>query len=474
MMGAERKENAKLFYYDFSLEERIPEDHILRRVNELVDFGFVRRIVARHYGYNGHVSEDPIVIVKLMFLLFFERVKSERELMRVLPMRLDWLWFLNMELDSTIPHHSVLSKARRRWGREVFEELFIAVVEQCVAHDLVEGSKIHLDGSLVDADASRDKVGKQSLRRIYRNEEMKLSGIEVRKERKVVSRTDPDAVVVRKGRRDEARPRYKNHRAVDDRKGVITAVRTSAADRSEPHEVPALIKGHEESTGKRVRTVVGDHQYGTNENYRFCGKRKIRCHLGDVKTTSPANKELYGLEDFDYEAQEDRYRCPAGNYLKRYRTKSVEAEGFADYRMPGKSCQSCSHKSRCTTSKYRRRLKVPLERELVERGRAEATSWEAEQSRRRRKHLIEGSFGDAANSHHFKRARWRGLNKQRIQDLLVAVCQNVRILCSQTVLPPVESNDSYRKGEKVAFFGPIRRWIEHFYRTLSLPRWQTS
>ena len=107
MLGPQKKPTEKLFYYNLSLEKRIPQDHILRRVAEVIDFGFVRRKVAQYYGYNGHKSEDPIVIMKLMFLLFFEDVKSERELLRTLPMRLDWLWFLGLDLDSEGPHPSV-------------------------------------------------------------------------------------------------------------------------------------------------------------------------------------------------------------------------------------------------------------------------------------------------------------------------------------------------------------------------------
>lgn len=116
MMGRQKKRAEKLFYCGFRLEERIPGDHLLRRIEEAVDFGFVRRSVGETYGYNGHESEDPIVIVKLMLLLFLEGVKSERELMRVLPMRLDWLWFLELDLDSEVANHSVLSKARARGG----------------------------------------------------------------------------------------------------------------------------------------------------------------------------------------------------------------------------------------------------------------------------------------------------------------------------------------------------------------------
>jgi transposase len=115
MMGvhAERKE---LFSYQVDLERRVRADHPLRAIRRTVDFGFGRQAVAHCYGCNGHVSADPEVIVKLMFLLFLDNVKSERELRRMLPERLDHLWFLGFGLDDEAPDHSVLSKARARWG----------------------------------------------------------------------------------------------------------------------------------------------------------------------------------------------------------------------------------------------------------------------------------------------------------------------------------------------------------------------
>lgn len=84
----------------------------------------------------------------------------KRELVRRLPERLDWLWFLGYGLDDEAPNHSVLSKARARWGGELFEELFVRTVQQCVEAGLVDGTKVHLDGSRIDADASRDSVVK--------------------------------------------------------------------------------------------------------------------------------------------------------------------------------------------------------------------------------------------------------------------------------------------------------------------------
>ena len=82
------------------------------------------------FEYNGNESVDPAIILKLMFLLFWDNIRSERELIRMLPERLDYLWFLGYGLDDGVPDHSVLSKARRKWGPEVFESLFIRSVRQ--------------------------------------------------------------------------------------------------------------------------------------------------------------------------------------------------------------------------------------------------------------------------------------------------------------------------------------------------------
>src|ERR1700736_717972 len=142
MMG-ERDPQKQLWSYQVNLDQRVRSDHPLRRINETLELDFVRREVAKFYGTKGNVSEDPVVIMKMMLLLFVDSVRSERELMRIIPERLDYMWFLGYGLDDTIPNHSVLSKARKRWGQEVFVAVFSRVVAQCVRAGLVEGTKIH-------------------------------------------------------------------------------------------------------------------------------------------------------------------------------------------------------------------------------------------------------------------------------------------------------------------------------------------
>jgi len=97
-----------------NLEKRVRINHPLRRVKAVVDFSFVREEVAHRYGHKGNESVPPEVIMKMMFLLFFDDIKSERELMELIGERLDYLWFLDYGLDEKVPDHSVLSKARAR------------------------------------------------------------------------------------------------------------------------------------------------------------------------------------------------------------------------------------------------------------------------------------------------------------------------------------------------------------------------
>ena len=315
----------ELFNYGVDLDRRVRSDHPLRAIRAAVDFSFVRQEVAGCYGYNGNQSIDPEVILKLMFLLFCDNVKSERELMRMLPERLDYLWFLGYGLDDEVPDHSVLSKARTRWGREVFERLFVRTVEQCARAGLVAGGKLHLDGSLVDANASKDSVVRSSpelmaaLKRAYAVEERKLDGALGDPDYQPVnqtlcSATDPDAPCIRHKYGGESRPRYKHHRAVDDRCGVITAVVTTAGDVPEPTQTLPLVAQHERNTGAAIATVVADQQYGTVATYRELQHRAIATHMAPMRS-GHTDRDLIPREQFVYDAPGDVYTCPAGHTL---------------------------------------------------------------------------------------------------------------------------------------------------------------
>jgi transposase len=183
MMGHQPDYQSNLFVTGFNFEKHIRKDHPLRKIDKKIDFDFIYKEVKDTYGQKGNVSVPPPVILKMMLLLVLYNVRSERELMTTIPERLDWLWFLGYDLDDEIPNHSVLSKARARWGVAAFKSFFERIVYQCVQQGLVDGRKLFTDTSLIDADASNNSAHKleKSLSKGYKRLEKRLDEIKVSK-----------------------------------------------------------------------------------------------------------------------------------------------------------------------------------------------------------------------------------------------------------------------------------------------------
>lgn len=444
MMGKEPPVQPQLFYTGINLESRVRHNHPLRRIENILDLTFAYDEVKGCYGYNGNVSLPPPLVLKLMLLLVLYNVRSERELMETLPERLDWLWFLGLDLDSEIPDHSVLSKARKRWGVAVFRALFERVVWQCVETGLVDGRKMFVDASFVDADASNNSVvDRKSLRRQLSKSYVELEArLEERDEKeeegghdgdvneRYISTTDPDASVVRQ-RGGKANLRYKSHRVVDGSHRVITATELTTGAVNEGQRLMAGVDGHHENTGRSAKVVIADSKYGTKGNYLACHDRGIRAHIPDLKRTQDKGERRAGIfpaEAFSYNGETDTYTCPGGNLLSR--RSHHKGRGSSDYGISQKICNICALKAQCTTAKSGRTVHRDYRQEVLDAMRSKARSSESRADLKKRQYWMEGSFG-AAVRYGFKRSRWRGLWRVRIQDYLVAVVQNMMILIEQ-------------------------------------------
>jgi len=439
MMGYQEGFEPKLFYHQINLEQRVPRDHTLRKIQERIDFDFVYREVKDTYGDNGNVSIPPPVILKMMLLLVLYNVRSERELMDTIPLRLDWLWFLGYDLDSEVPNHSVLSKARGRWGVEVFRDFFERVVWQCVEAGLVDGRKLFIDSSLVDANASNNSViDTQSLRihlrENYKKLEARLEEVEesadssrryVKKNSRYMSTTDPDAAIVNRGK---PKLSYQVHRAVDGRAEVITATETTVGDVNEAHVMVPLLESHHANTGRGAESAVADSKYGTIDNFLACHDRGLKAHIPDLREASIKRTEklkIFSEEQFQYDPQSDTYCCPAGNLLK---PKSLHiSRQSRDYAAPRKVCAACLIREQCTRNKSGRTIKRHLRQEELDRMREASRSAEAKRDIKTRQHLMERSFA-RGTWYGFDRARWRRLWRVEIQEYLIAAIQNIEVL----------------------------------------------
>src|SRR5215212_5953402 len=134
-----------------SLEELVPSDHFYRHVERTLDLGFVHDLVRDAYADIGRPSIDPVVFFKLQLILFFEGLRSERQLLRVVADRLSLRWYLGYDLTESLPDHSSLTRIRERYGLEVFRSFFETIVEQCDTAGLVWGEELYLDATKVEA-----------------------------------------------------------------------------------------------------------------------------------------------------------------------------------------------------------------------------------------------------------------------------------------------------------------------------------
>jgi hypothetical protein len=375
----------------------------------------------------------------MMLLLVLYNVRSERELMETIPLRLDWLWFLGYDIDSGVPDHSVLSKARARWGVEAFRRFFERIVWQCVEAGLVDGSKIFVDSSLVDANASNNSVIdtrslKVQLQERYKKLEARLeeksestdsSRRYVKENSRYISTTDPDASIVNRGK---PKLSYQVHRSVDGKSEVITATETTAGDVNEAHEMILLLESHHLNTGIKAETVVADSKYGTVENFLACHDRGVEAHMPDLQeSTAKRIKKLniFSEERFEYDGETDTYRCPAGNRLK---PKSLHQNRQSrDYAAPRKVCAVCQLREQCTRNKSGRTIKRHLRQEELDKMREASRSAKAKRDIKMRQHLMERSYA-RGTWYGFDRARWRGLWRVEIQEYLISAVQNIQVL----------------------------------------------
>jgi transposase len=436
-------------FYQVSLEQFVPKDHLVRRLDELLDFGWVRRSTAEYYSHTGRPSIDPEVVAKLLLLGYLYNIGSERQLMRDVQVNLAYRWYLGYDLDEVIPDHSILSKARRRFGVVFFEQLFAYILDCCQQASLVQGENVLIDSTVVEANASWESVTTLRYRPAEYWEQLeKVADVESddvedcepllghkrpRKQRtcdQKYSRTDPEASIHRR-RGGEPKLAYKTHFIADAAKGVITAVSATAASEDDTAAVPELIEHHERHCGT-PRRAAADRLYGSQDCLGYLQDKGIETVIAQRKG---GNKHGgFDKSEFAYDSQRDVYHCPAGEVLHRRRRQRKDDKAF--YSADREVCQSCRLRSQCVGSKRPNAVRqvTRFDKPYVERAQAACSSAHGKRLLARRQTCMEGLFGRAKSQHGLARARWRGLIKMKMQALLTATVLNVKKLL-QAVRP---------------------------------------
>lgn len=419
-----------LFYY-FRLEDQIPEDHLLRRIDRYVDLSFVRNRLKSHYSSMGRPSIDPEVLLRLLLVGYFYGITSERRLLEEVRMHLAYRWFTRLGFEQEIPDHSTFSKNRHGRFRQsgVFREVFEEIVRRCLAAGLVEGQNLVVDGTIVGADASpKSRVPREQLKevaqlsRTVREYLAELEQVNPVPDAEMVSATDPDAIWTTKGS-GTARMAYYDNYLIDTSSRVILEVEATPALFHQETVAARRMIERVQKLGLRPRNLGADKAYGSGEFLAWLLARGLQPHIPVIDRRHQTGGR-FTRDQFRYEPRENVYYCPEGKPL-RYRGLQRTMRG-SSYCSTAAQCQGCPQKMRCTPAAYRK-LFIHLDEPARQVARALAGTPAYERSRRAR-YKIEALFAELKQRMRMQRVRLRRLWNVSEQFLLAATAQNLKRL----------------------------------------------
>jgi hypothetical protein len=404
--------------------------------------------------------------------MFFEDLRSERQLMRVVADRLSLRWYLGYDLHESLPDHSSLTRIRERYGLEVFRGFFDRIVEMCVEAGLVWGEELFVDSTTVRANAAKAALvprfaARKHLDGLFGEEQAGATGetnggadaslpgsddeeLEAANAARrdffssagrhgtksrtpnpnkisdhVVNKTDPDACLIGQ-LRGTARMGYKVHYVVDGGKArvILTALATRA-DVKDNQPMLDLIWHTTFRWRLKPHHVTGDSVYGTIPNVKALEQAGIRAYMPVIDYTW-GKKSLFRKDDFAYDAERDVYRCPAGEVLRN--TGARKKLRLTRYVADPAVCNSCPLKSRCTEGKSGRAVNRNFDEEYFEKVKGYYGLEAYKKAMRKRKVWIEPMFAEAKQWHGMERTRLRMLEKANCEALITASGQNVKRL----------------------------------------------
>jgi transposase len=426
-----------------SVESLVPSEHLLRKIDRVVDFGFIHDRVKHLYcENNGRPALEPVVLFKLLLLGYLYGVRSERQLMREVEVNVAYRWFLGLKLRDKVPDASTLSQNRRRRFAEstIYQEIFDEIVLLAVNKGLASGQVLYTDSTHLKANANKNKFDleqvqvkpQEYLAALDRavSEDRAAHGKAPLKEQPEsepetkeikVSRTDKDSgYMVRDGK-----PKgffYLDHRSVDGRHAIITDTHVTPANVHDSVPYLGRLDRQRKRFGFDIRAVGVDAGYAAAAITQGLEERDIYGVIGYRRGTH--RDGYFYKRDYRYEEKLDVYICPNGQLLS-YRT--TNREGYRQYHSDPDQCRNCPVRQKCTQSgnatKVVTRHVWEASRERMDQHRLNRVG---KRIYKRRKETVERSFADAKQLHGHRYARMRGLARVQQQCLLAATAQNIK------------------------------------------------
>jgi transposase len=469
MMGRQRGDQRQLFYL-FNLEDRIPPDHLLRRINPIVMevLADLREKLARFYSDIGRPSIDPELMIRMLMVGYCYGIRSERRLCEEVKLHLAYRWFCKLDLDDKVPHHSTFSANRLGRFREsdILRHVFERVVVACMTAGLVKGEGFAVDATVIEANASRyhgkapeelDWTEAQRQRRAVAEylaaleaearaaevNDSNSTGVDPdadskptpdRKPPKVISPSDPQSAWTAKANK-RVLFGYGLNYLVDVKHAVIVDVEaTPARTYDEVTATKTMIERTERRFDMKPKRLAADTAYGIDRFLGWLVKKRIVPHI-PVWNMSERKDGTFSRADFTFDRKRNIYTCPAGKRLTT--TGNVSTDHGIRYMASLLDCRACVLKPRCCPNMLSRRIVRYMNEDARDLARRKMKTKAFFRSRNQRK-KVEMRFAHLKTHHGFERLRLRGLSGARDEFHLAGIAQNLKTMALRLFGPPVK------------------------------------
>lgn len=439
MFHKERPDYNRNQYGFYTLDQLVPEDHFLRKIEAVIDFDFIYDLVEDSYSSdNGRPSLDPVMLVKIPLIQCFYGIRSMRQTIKEIEVNTAYRWFLGLTLDDKVPHFTTYGKnySRRFQDKQVISEIFNQVLHQALMAGLIDPSEIFVDGTHIKAAANNHKYRKEMVvqqakfmsdqlefeidcdRKKHAKKLLKPAIKSEAKEKKI-STTDPESGWFHKG--DHKEVFAYTAQVACDKHGWVLAYSVEAGNVHDSQAFPALFTKLELFS---PQFLIADSGYKTPSIAKFLLEKTITPVFPYTRPRGIKGK--LRPKDFVYDEYYDCYLCPENHELT-YRTTT--RDGYREYKSDPQICVTCPLLSICTESQNHQKVVTRHiwkdEMEICEDIRHRRGMKELYQ---KRKETIERLFGTAKEYHNLRYTREKGKPKMEDKVGLTLACLNIKKL----------------------------------------------
>jgi transposase len=437
-----------------TLEELVPQEHLVRKLDNCIDFRFIEELVKDLYSVAGRPSIPPVVLFKLILINIIFGINSMRRTCEECKVNLAYRWYLGLSIYDDIPNYSTWSQnyIRRYKDSDVFNQIFDTILNQAIEYGFVDMETVFGDGTHQKANANKNKykdVEVEIVKKVYEEEMLKeinedrikhgkkpLENIEkteimydeetgeikenINTKHIKKSITDTESGCFHKGEKEKCFA-Y-THQTFCDKNGFVLASITTPGN---VHDSVAFFKVYKVLNSKfkdRIKNVCLDAGY---INPVICREIILTGHIPLMPYKRPmTGKGFFKKYEYAYDEYYDCYVCP-NNEVLSYST--TDKKGYKQYKSDPEKCKNCPLRGQCTKSKnYQKVMTRHIWEEYKEQANENRYTKLWKDNYPLRKETIERVFGDCKEQHGLRYTRVRGLLKNEQNATMIFACHNLK------------------------------------------------